>query len=202
MLTMGAPVLVLSDDERSALEAMARSTSLPHRVVVQAKGLLLAAEGVANNEIARRCDATPNAVRRWRSKFAAEGVEGVGRIRPGRGRKPELAPELIESIVHDTLHTTPADATHWSTRSMGEHAGVGKDTVARIWRARNIRPWRVETFKLSNDANFETKLVDVVGLYLDPPERAVVLCFDEKSQCQAWSAASRRCRSPPAERAP
>ncbi len=185
MLTMSAPVLELTDAERLALEAMARSSSLPHRVVVQAKGLLLAADGIANNEIARRCDATPNAVRRWRSKFAAEGLDGVGRIRPGRGRKPELAPELIEAIVHDTLHTTPADATHWSTRSMAEHAGVGKDTVARIWRARNIRPWRVENFKLSNDANFETKLVDVVGLYLDPPERAVVLCFDEKSQCQA-----------------
>jgi hypothetical protein len=153
-----------------ALEAMARSTSLPHRVVVQAKGLLLAGEGIANNEIGRRCGTTPKAVRRFR---------------PGRGRKPKLAPELIEAIVHDTLHTTPADATHWSTRSMAEHAGVGKDTVARIWRARDIRPWRVETFKLSNDPNFETKLVDVVGLYLDPPERAVVLCFDEKSQCQA-----------------
>jgi len=82
---------------------MARSTSLPHRVVVQAKGLLLAGEGIANNEIARRCDTTPNAVRRWRSKFDAEGLDGVGRIRPGRGRKPELAPELIEAIVHDTL---------------------------------------------------------------------------------------------------
>src|SRR3954447_10233509 len=129
MLTMSAPVLELSDDERTALEAMARSTSLPHRAVVQAKGLLLAADGVANNEIARRCDTTPNAVRRWRSKFAAEGLEGVGRIGPGRGRKPELAPERIEAIVHDTLHTTPADATQCSTRSMGEHAGVGKDTV-------------------------------------------------------------------------
>jgi transposase len=182
---MSAPRLELSKAEREALEAMARSSALPHRAVVQARGLLLAADGVANNEIARRCNTAPNAVRRWRSKFAVERVEGVGRIRPGRGRKPELAPELIEAIVHDTLHTTPADATHWSTRSMAEHAGVGKDTVARIWRARKIRPWRIDTFKLSNDANFETKLVDVVGLYLDPPERAVVLCFDEKSQCQA-----------------
>ncbi len=182
---MSAPRLELTEDEREALEAMARSSSLPHRAVLQAKGLLLAAEGVANNEIARRCAVTPNAVRRWRSKFADEGVEGVGCIRPGRGRRPELSAELIEAIVHDTLHTTPAGATHWSTRSMAEHAGVGKDTVARIWRARKLRPWRVETFKLSNDPNFEAKLVDVVGLYLNPPERAVVLCFDEKSQCQA-----------------
>ena len=185
MLTMSAPGLALSDVERVALEAMARSSSLPYRTVVQARGLLLAGEGVANNEIARRCGTTPNAVRRWRAKFAAEGVDGVGRIRPGRGRKRVLAATVIEAIVHDTLHTTPDAATHWSTRSMADHAGVGKDTVARIWRARNMRPWRVETFKLSNDPAFEAKLVDVVGLYLNPPERAVVLCFDEKSQCQA-----------------
>ncbi len=185
MSTMFAPGLELTDEERAALEAMARSSSLPHRSVVQARGLLLAAEGIGNNEIARRCGVEPNAVRRWRSKFAVDGVEGVGRIRPGRGRKPEVPDEVIEAIVHDTLHTTPAGATHWSTRSMAEHAGVGKDTVARIWRARQIRPHRVETFKLSNDPAFEEKLVDVVGLYLNPPERAVVLCFDEKSQCQA-----------------
>lgn len=185
MSTMFAPSLVLTDEERAALEAMARSSSLPHRSVVQARGLLLAAEGVGNNEIARRCDVEPNAVRRWRSKFAVDRVEGVGRIRPGRGRKPEVPDEVIEAIVHDTLHTTPPNATHWSTRSMATHAGVGKDTVARIWRARQIRPHRVETFKLSDDPAFEEKLVDVVGLYLNPPERAVVLCFDEKSQCQA-----------------
>jgi transposase len=185
MSTMFAPGLELTDEERESLEAMARSSSLPHRSVVQARGLLLAAEGVGNNEIARRLDVQPNAVRRWRSKFAVDGVEGVGRIRPGRGRKPEVPDTVIEAIVHDTLHTTPPNATHWSTRSMAEHAGVGKDTVARIWRAREIRPHRVETFKLSNDPAFEEKLVDVVGLYLNPPERAVVLCFDEKSQCQA-----------------
>lgn len=182
---MLAAALEVTDEEGVALEAMARSSSLPHRVVVQARGLLLAADGVGNNEVARRCEVTPNAVRRWRSKFATDGVEGVGRIRPGRGRKPGVPAEVVEAIVHDTLHTTPADATHWSTRSMAEHAGVGKDTVARIWRARNIRPHRVDTFKLSNDPDFEDKLIDVVGLYLNPPERAVVLCFDEKSQCQA-----------------
>lgn len=183
-VVVAAP-LDVSSEERSALEAMARSTSLPHRQVVQARGLLAAADGVANEEIARRCDVAPDTVRRWRAKFIENGIEGVGRIRPGRGRKPGVPRELVEQIVHDTLHTTPPDATHWSTRSMAEHAGVGKDTVARIWRARKIQPHRVETFKLSNDPAFEEKLVDVVGLYLDPPERAVVLCFDEKSQCQA-----------------
>jgi len=183
-VVVAAP-LKLKTQERAALEEMTRSSSLPYRQVVQAQGLLLAADGVANEEIARRCATTPNAVRRWRARFAETGVEGVGVIAPGRGRKPEVPDEVVEAIVHDTLHETPPDATHWSTRSMAAHAGVGKDTVARIWRARNLRPWRVDTFKLSNDPDLETKLVDVVGLYLNPPERAVVLCFDEKSQCQA-----------------
>jgi transposase len=185
MLTMSAPVLTLTDDDRAIVSSATRSSSLPHRTVVQAKALLLAGEGVANNEIARRCDTTANAVRRWRARFAETGVDGVGVIAPGRGRKPVVPAEVVDRVVHDTLHTTPPDATHWSTRSMAEHAGVGKDTVARIWRARQLKPWRVNTFKLSNDPDFETKLVDVVGLYLNPPERAVVLCFDEKSQCQA-----------------
>lgn len=188
---MAVPVVVaeplrVSDEQREALEAMARSLSLPHRKVVQAKALLLAADGVANNEIARRCSTTADSVRSWRRRFGSEGVAGVGRIAAGRGRKPEISPEVIASIVHDTLHTVPDDgSTCWSTRTMGERHGVGKDTVARIWRARKLRPWRVETFKLSNDADFEAKLVDVVGLYLDPPERAVVFSFDEKTQVQA-----------------
>ncbi len=114
------------------------------------------------------------------------GIAGVGAIAPGRGRKPEIEPATVEAIVHDTLHTVPDDgSTCWSTRSLGAKHGVGKDTVQRIWKARNLRPWQVDTFKLSNDKDFEAKLVDVVGLYLDPPERAVVFSFDEKTQCQA-----------------
>jgi transposase len=184
-VVVAAP-LEVSPQQRAELEAMARSSVLPHRAVVQARGLLLAAEGVANNEIARRCDTTSDAVRRWRHKFEAGGVAAVGTIAPGRGRKPTVRLSKAEAIVTDTLTTVPDDeSTAWSTRTMAERHGVGKDTVARIWRARNIRPWKVETFKLSNDPAFEDKLVDVVGLYLDPPEHAVVLCFDEKTQCQA-----------------
>lgn len=165
---------------------MARSSVLPHRVVVQAKGLLLAGEGVANNEIARRCGTTPDTVRRWRAKFEAGGVGAVGTIGPGRGRKPVIDQSVVDAIVEDTLGTVPSDgSTEWSTRSMAQRHGVGKDTVARIWRARKLRPWKVETFKLSNDPNFEEKLTDVVGLYLNPPERAAVFSFDEKTQCQA-----------------
>ena len=181
-----AEALQISPEQRGELESMARSHTLPHRQVRQARALLLAGDGVANEEIARQSPASTKTVRRWRSRFAAEGVAAVGRIRPGRGRPPEIPDETIEAIVTDTLHTRPDDgSTHWSTRTMADRFGVGKDTVARIWRARNIKPWLVDTFKLSNDPRFEEKLVDVVGLYLDPPERAVVLCVDEKSQCQA-----------------
>jgi transposase len=186
MSVMAAARLKVSRKQRDELERMARSTSLPHRCVVQASALLLAADGEANEAIARQCSTTSDTVRRWRGKFEAGGVDAVGSIAPGRGRKPEIAQEVIDAIVDDTLHMVPEDeSTQWSTRTMAERHGVGKDTVARIWRARKLRPWRVETFKLSNDPRFEEKLVDVVGLYLDPPERAVVFSFDEKTQCQA-----------------
>jgi transposase len=176
----------LTGEQRERLELMARSSSLPHRKVVQAKALLLAGDGVPNEEIARRCETTPDTVRRWRAKFAASGVDGVGVIAPGRGRKPSVSAEVVEAIVHDTLHERPPDgSTHWTTRSMAERHGVSKDMVARIWKARNLKPWQVTTFKLSNDPDFEAKLVDIVGLYLNPPERAVVLCVDEKTQTQA-----------------
>jgi transposase len=186
MPVMVAAPLRVTRKQRGELERMAKSSSLPHRMVVQAAALLLAADGVANEAIARECATTPDTVRRWRTKFEAGGVDAVGSIAPGRGRKAEIPQATIDAIVEDTLHTIPDDeSTCWSTRTMGQRHGVGKDTVARIWRARKLRPWRVETFKLSNDPRFEEKLVDVVGLYLDPPERAVVFSFDEKTQCQA-----------------
>jgi transposase len=186
MPVLVAAALRVTRGQRRDLEGFARSRSLPHRMVMQSRALLLAADGVANEEIARRCDTTADTVRRWRRRFEAEGIDGVGVIAPGRGRKPEIDREVIDAIVDDTLHTVPDDgATAWSTRTLGERHGVGKDTVARIWKARNLRPWRTDTFKLSTDPDFEAKLVDVVGLYLDPPDRAAVFSFDEKTQCQA-----------------
>jgi hypothetical protein len=139
-VTTAAPLKV-SRKQRTELERMARSTSLPHRCVVQASALLLAADGEANAVIARECSTTPDTVRRWRRKFEAGGVEAVGAIAPGRGRKPAIPQEVIDAIIDDTLHTVPGDgSTQWSTRSMAERHGVGKDTVARIWRARELRP--------------------------------------------------------------
>ena len=165
---------------------MARSSVLPHRQVVQAKALLALADGRSVRATAKELRTYPNTVTAWRDRFIEVGVEGVGAIAPGRGRKPEIPTSRVEAIVHDTLHTVPEDgSTCWSTRTLAVRHGVGKDTVQRIWKARNLRPWQVDTFKLSTDPLFEAKLVDVVGLYLDPPERAMVFSFDEKTQCQA-----------------
>jgi transposase len=181
-----APALPVSVEQRVELVRMSRSTSLPHRTVVQARGLLLAADGVANQEIARRCEVDSDTVRRWRTRFTDKGVDGVGVIAKGRGRKPSIAPGTVEEVVRLTHQELPADgSTQWSTRSMAARVGIGKDAVARIWADHGLKPWKVDTFKISNDPRFEEKLVDVVGLYLNPPARAVVFSFDEKTQCQA-----------------
>jgi transposase len=186
MLLMAALPLEVSDEDRRELERMARSTTLAHRVVKQANALLLAADGVANEEIARRSGVDADAVRRWRRRFAETGVDGVGRIAAGRGRKPILEEGTVTEVVRVTCNEPPADgSTQWSTRTLAKRFGIGKDTVAQIWRDHNLKPWKQATFKLSDDPDFEDKLVDVVGLYMEPPKRAVVFSFDEKTQCQA-----------------
>jgi len=178
--------LAMSAEQRAELELMARSRSLPHRQVVQARALLLAADGVATNEVARRFDTSDTSVRAWRRRFVELGVEGVGRIAPGRGRRSWLPAGTVAAVVTDTMRAKPDDgSTHWTTRLMAERHGISKDSVARIWRDHGLKPWKVDTFKVSNDPNFEDKLVDVVGLYLNPPERAVVFSFDEQTQVQA-----------------
>jgi transposase len=183
---MVAAALMATVEQKAELERMASSTSLPHRQVVQAQGLLWACEGVANDEIGRRCGVDSDAVRRWRSRFIAKGTEGMGRIAKGRGRKPSLPAGTVEEVLRLTHKELPADgSTHWSTRTMAARVGIGKDSVAKIWSDHNLKPWKVETFKVSNDPRFEEKLVDVVGVYLNPPARAVVFSFDEKTQCQA-----------------
>lgn len=185
-MTVAAAPLVMSGEQRVAVERVARSMSLPHRSVNQARGLLAAADGVANEEIARRCGVDSDTVRRWRRRFEVAGVEGIGRIAKGRGRKPILAEGTVAEVVRVTHQELPDDgSTHWSTRRLAERFGIGKDTVARIWADHGLQPWRVDTFKVSSDPAFEEKLVDVVGLYLDPPARAMVFSFDEKTQCQA-----------------
>src|SRR5215217_7969254 len=186
--TRAAARLLVTDEQRAELAAIAiaSSPSLSYRAVRQAKGLLDAADGLANEEIGRRCGVSANAVRAWRASFADRGVVGVGVVAAGRGRKPWLPEGTVAEVVRVTLTGTPADtSTHWTTRTLAARMGISHDAVAKIWRAHELKPWKVETFKISTDPRFEEKLVDVVGLYLDPPERAVVFSFDEKTQCQA-----------------
>jgi transposase len=176
----------MTDQQRTELRRMTGSTSLPHRKVLQAKALLHCADGVPNAEVARRASVKVDTVRNWRVRFGEQGVAGVGVIAKGRGRKSSLAEGTVAEIVRVTCTERPTDGgTHWTTRLLAKRFGVGKDTIAKVWADHNLKPWKVDTFKLSNDPNFEEKLVDVVGLYLNPPKRAVVFSFDEKTQCQA-----------------
>ena len=177
--------LAISDSQRQVLERLARSGTAAHRDVQRARVLLLAGEGEANTRIAARAGVSATTVKAWRERFADEGLKGLARVRPGRGRKPQISEQKIAAIVHATLHETPQGETHWSCRTMARAQAVSPATVQRIWSARGLKPHRVKTFKLSNDKRFEEKLVDVVGLYLNPPENAIVLCMDEKSQIQA-----------------
>ena len=147
--------------------------------------LLDAADGAANVAIARRHEVTAVTVRAWRKAFEADGLTGWGRVAKGRGKKPVISDEKVAEIVELTTQSRPKGQTHWSCRTMAERAGVSKDTVQRIWNELGLQPHRVDTFKVSNDPAFTEKLIDVVGLYLDPPEKAMVLCMDEKSQIQA-----------------
>ena len=173
------------DSQRELLTVIAKSHSSPHRDVLRAKALLLAADGVANTGIAREVGVSATTVVNWRARFADTGLKDFSKVRKGRGRKPSIPAEKVEAIVEATLHTTPPAGTHWSCRTMARSQGVSPATVQRIWSARGLKPHRVDTFKLSTDPKFEEKLVDVVGLFFNPPEKAVVLCLDEKSQIQA-----------------
>jgi transposase len=186
MAIITAAPLSMSATQRAELTKMASSSVLPYRRVIQAKALLWAGDGVANEEIARRCEVDSDTVRRWRKRFTENGTDGVGAIAKGRGRKPSLPPGTVAEVLRLTFHERPEDgSTHWSTRTLAARMGIGKDTVAKIWADHNLKPWKVDTFKISNDPQFEEKLLDVVGLYLNPPARAVVFSYDEKTQCQA-----------------
>ncbi|RGE14300.1 IS630 family transposase, partial [Leucobacter sp. wl10] len=185
MTRAAAPALVMSDGQRETLGVLARSRTAPHREVQRARALLLAGDGAANTAIAQSVGATVKTVRAWRERFEDEGLVKFAQVKEGRGRKATIPQAKIDAIVDLTLHSKPPGQTHWSCRSMAQATGVSSSQVQRIWAARGLKPHLVDTFKLSNDPQFETKLVDVVGLYLNPPEQAIVLCMDEKSSIQA-----------------
>lgn len=179
-----AAALRLSDQQRSSLQQWVRSRNSPQKIVLRASIVLHCAEGLANNAIAEKLHTNRKTVILWRGRFAAAGLEGL-RDQSRPGRKPAISPELTQQIVQATLHQQPPAATHWSTRTLAANFGVSKMAVQRIWKAHGLQPHRVETFKLSRDRHFVEKLRDVVGLYLRPPEHALVLSVDEKSQIQA-----------------
>jgi transposase len=177
--------ITLTVDERKTLAKWARSRTLPARQVTRARIVLLAAKGEENQEIAAELELNRATVRQWRGRFATGRLAALTHDQPGRGRPARKRKHWARTIVEVTLQSTPANATHWSTRTLATHLGVDKSLVQRVWKDHNLRPHRVKTFKLSRDPRFIEKLVDIVGLYLNPPEHALVLCCDEKSQIQA-----------------
>ncbi len=167
------------------LEGWARSRQLPYRQVMRARVITMAAEGAFSQDIARELRISRPTVQLWRERFLALRLAGLEKDAPRPGRRPRLSEAKVRRVVEATLHTTPANATHWSTRSMAEAQHLSQSAVQRIWARHNLKPHRTSTFKLSRDKHFVEKLYDVVGLYLNPPDRALVLCVDEKSQIQA-----------------
>lgn len=180
-----AKAIELSNEDRQQLERWIRAPSTPQSLVMRSKTIVAASEGLANHRIAKDLDTTRTTVLLWRARFAEGGPMALTEIAQGRGRPRSIDPGKVESIVEATLHTKPEGATHWSCRSMAKAAGVSADSIHRIWEAHGLQPHKVRTFKLSRDKRFTEKLTDVVGLYLNPPDKAVVLCVDEKSQIQA-----------------
>lgn len=175
----------LTDEERTTLERWSRGRSIPARQVLRAKIVLLAAEGKMNKEIQTELNTDAQTVKRWRNRFARQGLAGLMKDAPRGGRKPTKRDKLASVIVKKTTQEKPKQATHWSTRTLAREVGTSHSMVQRVWQATGLKPHRIKTFKVSNDPHFAEKLIDVVGLYLDPPEHALVLCADEKSQIQA-----------------
>jgi transposase len=179
-----AVVITLSPAEREQLEAWSRRRTSAQALAERSRIVLAAADGLSTSEIARRLGVNVSTARRWRTRFAVHRLDGLtDEPRPGQPRK--ITDAKIEEVIVKTLETSPKDATHWSTRSMAAEVGLNQTAVHRIWKAFGLQPHRSETWKLSKDPQFIEKVRDVVGLYLNPPERAVVLCVDEKSQIQA-----------------
>ena len=182
---MARPVQVLEmlPEERTELERRVRASTTSQRDLRRARIVLLRHEGLSQSKVAERVGVSVPCVNRWSQRFDAEGIAGL-RDQPGRGRKASIPSEKVEQVIVQAGQQ-PDGRARWSTRSMARQAGVSASSVGRIWRRNGLKPHRTKTFKLSNDKHFERKFWDVIGLYVDPPEKSVVLCCDEKTQCQA-----------------
>jgi putative transposase len=178
------PDVCLSSGEKEQLQSMVSSRSLPYGLVTRARIVLLSAEGASNREISGKVGLSAQSVCKWRRRFLAQGLSGLhDELRPGRPRS--VSDEQVATLIRQTLNTQPRDGTHWTIRSLAKEAQLSRPTIHRIWRAFGLQPHRQRHFKLSTDPFFVEKVRDIVGLYLDPPEKAMVLCVDEKSQIQA-----------------
>src|SRR5271170_6223482 len=184
---MPAPVapLALSDSDQRQLQQWASAYGTPQQVALRCRIVLAAAGGQSETAIAQQLNSNRPTVRLWRTRFAEKGLQALWEVAPGRGRKATYGPEKIQQVIATTLQSKPKGRSQWSCRSLAQRLGVSKSTVNNIWRSHNLKPHRVKTFKLSRDPKFLEKLTDVVGLYLNPPEKALVLWVDEKSQIQA-----------------
>ena len=180
-----APAIELSPDQRATLEQWARGRSLPARVVERARIVLRAAAGEQDKAIAQDLGITPKKVSRWRKRYLTRAWRGWRKMRPDRGESPRSASARSQRVVEMTTRHKPPHATHWSTRTMAATVGISEASVRRIWHAHGLKPHLLQTFKVSRDPKFAEKLANIVGLYLNPPEHALVLSLDEKSQIQA-----------------
>jgi transposase len=180
-----ASAIALPKETRRQLEKQMRGRSTPVRVAQRSRIVLLAADGLQNKQIAAQMGVTPRMVALWRGRFIALGLDGLLKDAPRPGRTPAISAAIVSEVIAKTTQSTPANATHWSRSTMARAMSISDSTVGRIWRANGLKPHRVDTFKVSNDPDFADKLEAIVGLYLNPPEHALVLSVDEKSQIQA-----------------
>jgi transposase len=180
-----APALGLSDEDRQELLQVVGLRSVPQSVALRARIVLGAADGIGNKVLARRLNTSLPTVLLWRGRYQEEGLAGILEDRPRSGRPKEITAEEEAAVVEKTLHSTPVNATHWSVRLMARAQGISPATIQRIWRKHHLQPHRVESFKFSTDPEFVAKVRDIVALYVNPPDKAIVLSVDEKSQIQA-----------------
>ena len=177
--------LTITEHDKKLLQQLAHAPSTPQGIAIRARIVLASEQGIPNSTIAKEFSTSRPTIDRWKNRFKERGVPGLLHIADGRGRKPEIPERKIEEIIEDTLHTTPPDSDFWSSRDLAKKHAVSHKFVQKVWYSHGLKPWLVKKFKLSNDKHFIDKLRDVVGLYLNPPDHAIVFSLDEKTQIQA-----------------